>query len=117
MGKAKSPGRKGSATGGSKWIEREIAGSEFTDERLKRRLERLREQVASGPGESIPLVCEDWANTKAAYRFLDNDRVSEAEILAGHFQSTRERFTAAEGPVLVLHDTTEFIYKRNDVES
>jgi len=37
--------------------------------------------------------------TKAAYRFLDNDRVSEAEILARHFQATRERFAAVAGPV------------------
>jgi hypothetical protein len=34
-------------------------------------------------GQSIPLVCQDWANTKAAYRFFSNDRVSEADILAG----------------------------------
>ena len=33
-----------------------------------------------------------WANTKAAYRFFANDRVSEAQILAGHFQATRDRF-------------------------
>jgi len=74
-------------------------------------------QVSSSPGGSIPLVCEDWANTKAAYRFLDNDRVSEAEILAGHFEATRERFTASDGPILVLHDTTEFSFKRGDVDA
>ena len=34
---------------------------------------------------------------------------SEAEILAGHFQSTAGRFTVAEGPILVLQDTTEFM--------
>jgi hypothetical protein len=63
-------------------------------------------------GQSIPLVCQDWANTKAAYRFFSNDRVSEADILAGHFQSTRDRVAAADGLVLVLHDTTEFTYQR-----
>ena len=31
-------------------------------------------------GESIPLVCQDWANTKAAYRFFSNERVSEEDI-------------------------------------
>lgn len=36
-------------------------------------------------GESIPLVHQDWANTKAAYRFFSKDRVSEGDILAGHF--------------------------------
>jgi len=68
-------------------------------------------------GQSIPLVCQDWANTKAAYRFFSNDRVSEADILAGHFQSTRERAAAAEGLVLVLHDTTEFSYQRERPEA
>jgi hypothetical protein len=59
-------------------------------------------------------VCQDWANTKAAYRFFSNDRVSEADILAGHFQSTRERTIATDGAVLGLHDTTEFSYQRED---
>ena len=68
-------------------------------------------------GQSIPLVCQDWANTKAAYRFFSNDRVSEADILAGHFQSTRDRAAAAEGLVLVLHDTTEFSYQREKSEA
>ena len=68
-------------------------------------------------GQSIPLVCQDWANTKAAYRFFSNDRVSEADILAGHFQSTHDRAAAAEGLVLVLHDTTEFSYQREKSEA
>jgi hypothetical protein len=72
-------------------------------------------RLAARPGQGIPLACEDWANTKAAYRFLDNNRVSEAEILAGHFQATRERAAATDGPILVLHDTTEFSFKREDI--
>jgi len=68
-------------------------------------------------GQSIPLVCQDWANTKAAYRFFSNDRVSEADILAGHFQSTRDRTAATGGLVLVLHDTTEFTYQRESSEA
>ena len=68
-------------------------------------------------GQSIPLVCQDWANTKAAYRFFSNDRVSEADILAGHFQSTRDRSAATDGVVLVLHDTTEFTYQRESSEA
>jgi hypothetical protein len=68
-------------------------------------------------GQSIPLVCQDWANTKAAYRFFSNDRVSEADILAGHFQSTRDRTAATDGLVLVLHDTTEFTYQREKSEA
>jgi hypothetical protein len=94
------------------WFDRELAGCSLADERLNKRFRKLVAQIGSAMGQSIPLVCQDWANTKAAYRFLSNDRVTEADILAGHFQSTRDRMVAADGPVLVLHDTTEFTYQR-----
>jgi len=98
-------------------FDRELAGCSLADERLNKRLRKLVTQIGSAMGESIPLVCQDWANTKAADRFFSNDRVSEAEILAGHFQSTRERTIATNGPVLVLHDTTEFSYQREDSDA
>src|SRR6266446_8339645 len=82
------------------WIDREIGECEFRDARLGDRLRKLLGQIGSAMGQSIPLVCQDWANTKAAYRFLSNDRVSESDILAGHFQSTRDRTVATDGPVL-----------------
>ena len=80
------------------WFDRELAGCSFVDERLNKRLRKLVAQIGSAMGQSIPLVCQDWANTKAAYRFFSNDRVSEADILAGHFQSTCERAVATDGP-------------------
>src|SRR3954449_6748843 len=94
------------------WIDREIAGCRFADERLSGRLRTLLAQMAVAMGGSIPLACQDWANTKAAYRFFSNDRVSEGEILAGHFLSTRDRAAGVGGPLMVLHDTTEFSYRR-----
>jgi hypothetical protein len=59
----------------------------------------------------------DGANTKAAYRFFSNDRVSESDISAGHSQSTRDRTFATDGPVLVLYDTTEFTYQRENTDA
>jgi hypothetical protein len=99
------------------WVDHEISGCEFADERIGKRFRSLLEQLSSSPGDSIPLVCQDWANTKAAYRFLDNGRVNEAEILQGHFNATRDRASAQAGPILVMHDTTEFTYKREDMEA
>ncbi len=93
-------------------IESEADGSRFPDARLERRFRKLLGQLWDGVGRPIPLACQDWAATKAAYRFLSNERVSEAEILAGHFESTRERFAAGSSVVLVLHDTSEFCYTR-----
>jgi hypothetical protein len=100
-----------------KWIDRELAECEFKDMRLGKRFRRLLEQLSEGVGGTIPWACQDWANTKAAYRFFTNERVNEAEILAGHFQSTRNRLPEGDDPILVLHDTTQFTYHRNDMES
>jgi hypothetical protein len=101
----------------NKWIDRELAECTFKDKRLERRFRSLLTQFSASPGDSIPLVCQDWANTKAAYRFLDNERVDEAQILAGHFQATSDRFAKTAGLILVLHDTTEFSYKRDNVDA
>jgi hypothetical protein len=94
------------------WVEEEMSGCRFRDERLAKRACKLIERMASRVGGSIPAACQDWANTKAAYRFFSNETVSEAEILGGHFAATRERMAEVSGRVLILHDTTEFIYKR-----
>ncbi len=99
------------------WWESELAGCAFVDARLGQRLRQLIERMAGAIGASLPLACQDWANTKAAYRFFSNDRVSEAQILAGHFQATRDRFAATDGPVLVIQDTTEFTFQREHAEA
>jgi hypothetical protein len=102
----------GSSVEAETWVDREVAGCEFSDERLAKRFRKLLGLIGSTLGGSIPLVCQDWANTKAAYRFFSNDRVSEEEILTGHFQSTRDRIAANGDRLLVLHDTTEFTFQR-----
>jgi len=109
--------RGGKGTGTTSWIDRELAGCEFADKRLAKRFKILVRQLADGVGESIPMACQNWAATKAAYRFFSNDRVSEAEILSGHFRATRERFEATSGTVLVLHDTTECSFQRENTQA
>ena len=104
--------RGGASVGMASWIDRELAGCKFADVRLEKRFKILVERLSEGIGETIPMACQDWAGTKAAYRFFANARVSEAEILAGHFQATRDRFQATPGTALVLHDTTELSFQR-----
>ncbi|WP_445818634.1 transposase DNA-binding-containing protein [Bradyrhizobium sp. WU425] len=96
--------------GGECWIDRETSGCQSRDARLGDRFRCSRRLEA--PSDKVFRSSANWANTKAAYRFFSNDRVSEADILAGHFQSARERTIAAGGPVLVLDDTTQFSYQR-----
>ena len=99
------------------WWETELAGCLFADARLGQRLQKIIERMGGAIGASLPFACQDWASTKAAHRFFSNDRVSEEEILAGHFGATRERTTAAGGTLLVLQDTTEFTYQRERPEA
>jgi hypothetical protein len=95
------------------WVERELDGCAFPDRRLKARLGKLLGDLGRRIGGTVPAACQDWAATKAAYRFFSNPRIDEGVILAGHFAATAARFAAAAGTVLVLHDTTEFSFTRD----
>jgi hypothetical protein len=106
----------GEAANAVSWIDRELAGCRFRDKRLGQRLRKLLTHMAGAVGGSLPLACQDWANTKAAYRFLSNPKVCEHTILQGHFQATRTRFAAVKGPILVIQDTTELSYERAEPE-
>ena len=64
------------------WMQDEMNGCAMGVRRMDQRLAKLLEDMSKRMGKGIPLACQDWANTNAAYQFLDNDRVSEAEILA-----------------------------------
>lgn len=99
-----------------KWADEEVDLGAFRDKRLGERLRTMLGQMAGAIGAPIPMACQDWANTKAAYRFLSNSSVNEGNILAGHLQATRARVAATDGLILVLQDTTEFSYQRRDPE-
>jgi hypothetical protein len=99
------------------WVDRELGDGSFPDRRLKARLGKLLGDLGRRIGGTLPAACQDWAATKAAYRFFSNPRVDEGVILAGHFAATRARFAATSGPVLVLHDTTEFSFQRDNPEA
>ena len=94
------------------WQDNELTSASLPDKRLGRRLRRLLDQLSSAPGQPIPAACGDWAATKAAYRFFNNPRITEHGVFAGHFAATAARCAATEGLILILQDTTEFIYGR-----
>lgn len=93
------------------WVDGEVAGCRLGDRRLIERLCRLLGGLGAAVGQPLPLACQDWAGTKAAYRFFANGRFDEGAILSGHFAATAARCTACEGTLLVVQDTTDFIYK------
>jgi hypothetical protein len=111
MLQARGSGLDTVAAKGASWIDAELAGCVLGDKRLCDRLRWLLHQFEGAMGAPLPLACQDWANTKAAYRFLSNERFGEDAILAGHFQATVSRFATTTGLVLVVQDTTEFSFR------
>ena len=100
-----------SATAGAlSWVDAEIAGCRLGDKRLVERLRRLLRELGEATGQPLPLACQDWAGTKAAYRFFSNGRFGEDAILSGHFAATASRVDATAGPIFVIQDTTELIF-------
>lgn len=76
------------------------------DGRLTKRLIRLVDDLSANPTAGIPVACGGWAETKAAYRLLDNEAPYWRAILEEHAQPTVTRM-AEETRVLCLQDTTE----------
>ncbi|QEA38185.1 IS4 family transposase [Pistricoccus aurantiacus] len=101
---------------GQRWVDEETTGCDLGDARLNRRLGTILEAIGERPGKSLPTAFQDWTNTKAAYRFFANENVSEDKILEGHFAASALRIQATDGPILILHDTTEFSFKRSSPE-
>ena len=97
---------------GKSWVYEETSECDLGDARLNRRLEAMMEAIGERPGRSLPTAFQDWANTKAAYRFFANANVSEDKILEGHFAASAQRIKATDGPILILQDATEFSFNR-----
>jgi hypothetical protein len=68
--------------GHTSWLDNELAGCHLADKRLTKRRHKLLGLIGGAMGQSIPFACQDWANAKAAYRFLSNDRLSEGRVCA-----------------------------------
>lgn len=54
---------------GEWWIDREIGGCEFRDAAPATDFANC-SRIGAVMGQSIPLVFQDWANTKGAHRFF-----------------------------------------------
>jgi IS4 transposase len=82
------------------------------DVRLKRRLISLVEQLSQQPTASVPVACGNWSQTKAAYRFWDNDKVDGQEIRKAHQLSTVARMKKEE-IILAIQDTTNLDFSHH----
>lgn len=63
--------------------------------------------MTSLPESSVNEACVSWSEAKAAYRFLQNESVKEAGVLASHVTKTVERAKDYKR-IIVIQDTSFF---------
>jgi hypothetical protein len=95
------------------WIEEELETVDIGDKRLNKRMGVVLGRLASRPQGSIPAACKGLAETMGAYRFFDNEKVTEDAALAPHREATIERM-GGHRRVLLIQDTTELDYTGHD---
>ena len=90
------------------WARTEFGAIDFGDKRLTKRLIQIADRLSEAPEFPINQACGRWAETKAAYRFFQNDTVCEKNILSSHGQHTGER-AKKEKTILVIQDTSYIV--------
>src|SRR4029450_3222973 len=90
------------------WSRTEMAGVEVWDQRCRRSLERICEQVLARPEESFSAACGPGLR-QAGSRILGAEQMSGETLLAAHVEQTAQR-CQAQAEVIVAQDTTDVNY-------
>ena len=101
-----------SSTEDGSWIQEELSQANFSDVRLNNRFSILSEQLASQPSLPINQASLDWAASKAAYRFFENEKVTPEAIIAPHIKSTESRLQKGQ-KIIVVQDTTTLDFSKH----
>jgi len=96
----------------NEWTTNEFSSANLGDERLNKRLEKISNRFAKSPLSPINHACDDWTETKAAYRFFRNDKIKYQEITKSHIAATKERCRDIP-TVLAIQDTSFFNYSNH----
>ena len=88
----------------------------FGDLRLDHRLYDTFDLMAQRPDQTLPKKLPSKAALYGGYRLLNHADVSHGKILKAHLESCLQDLTAADGVILLLHDTTVLDYSGLDVK-
>ena len=105
-----NPGKGGSMA--NAWCEEELKSVDLNDKRLDERFGYILEAFANRPQASIPAaVGGGRPEIKAAYDFMDNEKVTPEKILTPHFHATVKR-CQSQKVVLCPQDTSDLDFTR-----
>ena len=96
-------------SGDISWTVEEFSRVNLQDKRLNKRCQKIAGDLEQQPTDPINQACEDWTDTKAAYRFFDNPKVTPDRIISPHSGRTVKRMKK-HARVLAIQDTTFLNY-------
>jgi len=92
-------------------LEAEFADADLGDARLNRRAALVLKRWSAAPAQAFPKIAADNAQLQGLYGLMSNPSVEHTALLEAHIEKTRERVAQwGEHTVLVLHDTTTFVF-------
>jgi hypothetical protein len=94
---------------GIQWAKDEFAQVDFGDARLNARLIKIADSLSESPESPINQACGSWAESKAAYRFFQNENVEPKQVMRSHAQCTAAR-SLSEKRFLIIQDTSFISY-------
>ncbi len=97
------------------WVIEEMKDADLQDKRLNDRLLEILCQFSGHPTASIPSACGGYAETVAAYRFFNNEKVGFENVLQPHIEATCKRM-ASQPVVILAQDTTEIDLTRPELQ-
>ena len=96
----------------AQWAQKEFGLAPLGDQRRSKRLVKIATQLAAHPEGTLPQAFPDWAELKAAYRFLGQRGVIYEHILRPHWERTQEACHQP-GEYLLIEDTTLLDYSQH----
>ena len=87
-----------------------FGGAQLGDVRRTRRLVQAADAIVQHPGGTLPQKLHDPYPLDALYRLANRKEVTHEAVLEPHRQRTLRAMREVEGPVLLIHDTTELDY-------
>ena len=87
--------------------EMNFGNAQLGDRRRTRRLVVVADAIARHPGGSLPDKLRSPAQLEALYHLMKSPAVTHESVFAPHRERTLARMAEHDGPMLVIHDTTE----------
>lgn len=94
----------------SQWIYEQFANVNINDARLRSRAVKVAEGCAKHPDKLLSGRFDDWADLKAAYRFLSHPKVNHSILQQSHCQEVLQKALFSEELVLFIQDGSELLF-------